>query len=391
VAEREQAREPGGEGGRGKCACNRLSRGLGDFETRKIPLRAFAIRQFKSLSQMNASIEDTKDLIPAVASALPDARPVIFSMGFDEALVQRALAQAGGDHQATIDILIDGQLHPEESPYLSSSHDAPLPGIFSMGFNHAKVRSALASTGGNEERAADLLLLLCGNSSSSENTFVCPTDGSAAATAPSAPTVNFETEWLDELGCVCPKAVDYASQCPKGHTLAPLAGAGCGAAAQRVMCRICHTFTERDDALQWLVCSAEGCCAGYAVCDCCVRALQQAPAAAAGGHDFPLLVCGEWNAFTWHARRIPHAAAGRGCSLPAVAEVRARRLDRWADRGASVPDDHQAPHVAQPRQLGQRAGAARRHEPLRGGGDVVYQSHVGQPLVRHAGRCAALL
>ncbi len=241
---------------------------------------------------MNASIEDTKDLIPAVASALPDARPVIFSMGFDEALVQRALAQAGGDHQGAIDILIDGQLHPEESPYLNSSRDAPepLPGIFSMGFDHAKVRGFLASTGGDEERAADLLLL-CENFSSSENTFVSPNDGSAAATAPSAPTVNFETEWLDELGCVCPKAVDYASQCPKGHPLAPLADGGCGAAAQRVMCRVCHTFTEREHASQWLACSAEGCCAGYAVCDCCVSALQQAPAAAASGDDFSSLVC----------------------------------------------------------------------------------------------------
>ena len=111
--------------------------------------------------------------------------------------------------------------------------------------------------------------------------------------AAAAPAVNFATEWLDELGCVCPKAVDYASQCPKGHTLAPLAGTDCGAAAQRIMCRVCHTFTERDVASQWLACSAEGCCAGYAVCDCCVRELQQAPATAAGGHDFPSLVCAE--------------------------------------------------------------------------------------------------
>jgi hypothetical protein len=57
-----------------------------------------------------------------------------------------------------------------------------------------------------------------------------------------APAVNFATEWLDELGCVCPKAVDYASQCPKGHLLVLFAGGGCVASAQRVMCRICHTY-----------------------------------------------------------------------------------------------------------------------------------------------------
>ena len=113
------------------------------------------------------------------------------------------------------------------------------------------------------------------------------------SSAAAAPALNFATEWLDENGCVCPKVVDYASQCPKGHPLAPLAGAGCGAAAPRVMCRVCHTFTEREHASQWLACSATGSCADYAVCDCCVSALQQAPAAAAGGHDFPSLVYAE--------------------------------------------------------------------------------------------------
>ncbi len=44
--------------------------------------------------------------------------------------------------------------------------------------------------------------------------------------AAAAPTINFATEWLDDTGCVCPKAVDYASQCHKGHTLVPL-GCAC--------------------------------------------------------------------------------------------------------------------------------------------------------------------
>ncbi len=42
-----------------------------------------------------------------------------------------------------------------------------------------------------------------------------------ASSAPPTPAVNVATEWLDELGCVCPKAVDYALQCPKGHLLVP--------------------------------------------------------------------------------------------------------------------------------------------------------------------------
>ena len=102
-----------------------------------------------------------------------------------------------------------------------------------------------------------------------------------------SPTFDFATEWLDENGCVCPKAVDYASQCPKGHPLLPLAGAGCVVSAQRVMCRVCHTFSEREHASQWLECSVPWCCAGYAVCDSCVCALHQAPAAVvAAGEGF---------------------------------------------------------------------------------------------------------
>ena len=111
-----------------------------------------------------------------------------------------------------------------------------------------------------------------------------------ASSAPPTPAVNVATEWLDELGCVCPKAVDYASQCPKGHALVPFAGGGCGAAAQRVMCRICHTCAQSEQAALWLVCSVAGCCAGYAVCDDCVRALHQAPADVAAGEGFSFQV-----------------------------------------------------------------------------------------------------
>jgi hypothetical protein len=89
---------------------------------------------------------------------LSQPRPVIFSMGFDEALVQRALAQTGGDEQGAVDVLISGQLHLDESFALSSPRDACLPVIFSMGFDDALVRRALARAGGEEQRAVELLL-----------------------------------------------------------------------------------------------------------------------------------------------------------------------------------------------------------------------------------------
>ena len=111
----------------------------------------------------------------------------------------------------------------------------------------------------------------------------------ASAAAPAAPTINIATEWLDECNSVCPKDVDYATQCPKGHLLVPFADGG-SSAPPRLMCRICHGFTQCEHALQWLACSVTGCCGGYAVCDTCESALQQAPAAVAVGGDFSMLV-----------------------------------------------------------------------------------------------------
>ena len=114
------------------------------------------------------------------------------------------------------------------------------------------------------------------------------------SSAPPKPAVNVATEWLDELCCVCPKAVDYASQCPKGHALVPFAVFSVGifgASEQDIiishMCRICHTRSESEQAeTHWLVCSEPGCCAGYAVCDGCISELHQAPVAVAAGEGF---------------------------------------------------------------------------------------------------------
>ena len=71
--------------------------------------------------------------------------------------------------------------------------------------------------------------------------------------APQPRAINFATEWLDEDGRVCPKNVDYATQCPKGHALVPLDGGG-GAQAQEasgadVMCRVCHASTPRQQTM----------------------------------------------------------------------------------------------------------------------------------------------
>jgi hypothetical protein len=242
--------------------------------------------------------------------ALVEARPVIFCMGFDEALVQRALDRTGGNEQDAIEILISGagQLHSDESPSSSSSRDAVLPVIFSMGFDDALVRRALASAGGDEQRAVELLL--SGGVPSSEKSSSTPANvrkavavgasapvpSSASSSAPPPPAINFATEWLDEDGNVCPKNVDYATQCPKGHALAPFVCSG-GPQAQQpsdaddVICRVCHGSTQRQHACDWLVCSVAACCGGYAVCAACVTALGSARgAAAARPDDFCMMV-----------------------------------------------------------------------------------------------------
>ncbi len=107
---------------------------------------------------------------------------------------------------------------------------------------------------------------------------------------PPPPAIDFATEWLDECNRVCPKSVDYATQCPKGHMLAPFADVSRSAPPHRLTCRTCHAFTEREHASAWVMCSVTDCCSGYAVCGTCVRVLLQAPAAATGSDDVPSLV-----------------------------------------------------------------------------------------------------
>jgi hypothetical protein len=112
---------------------------------------------------------------------------------------------------------------------------------------------------------------------------------SSASSSSQLPAINFATEWLDELGCVCPKNVDYATQCPKGHALAPFDVSGEPPAQQpsdrEIICRVCHESMQRQHLRAWLTCSVAGCCAGYAVCAACVNALGSAPKSAAASAD----------------------------------------------------------------------------------------------------------
>jgi hypothetical protein len=108
--------------------------------------------------------------------------------------------------------------------------------------------------------------------------------------APPPRAINVATEWLDEDGRVCPKNVDYATQCPKGHHLMPLGGGG----GADVMCRLCHASTPRQHACEWLVCGVAGCCGGYAVCAAWVYVGLLACSrkdVAAVADDFCMMVC----------------------------------------------------------------------------------------------------
>ena len=112
---------------------------------------------------------------------------------------------------------------------------------------------------------------------------------------PQPSAINFATEWLDEAGRVCPKNVDYATQCPKGHSILPFVSSSDPQAEHpsdaNFTCRVCHASKGRQNVSDWLACNVPACCGGYAVCAACATALRgaqkQAPAASA---DFCMMV-----------------------------------------------------------------------------------------------------
>lgn len=93
------------------------------------------------------------------------------------------------------------------------------------------------------------------------------------------PPMNQEKEWLDEYGRQCSKIVNYAAQCPKGHSLVPSSPVTCQSQLA-LLCRICHRF-----APPRLRCSVKGCCGGYAVCGSCADSVVHESASCATGDD----------------------------------------------------------------------------------------------------------
>jgi len=118
---------------------------------------------------------------------------------------------------------------------------------------------------------------------------VCNID-STSQSPPTAVAIDISTEWLDENGHVCPKSINYATQCPKGHPLVPLIQHACVSPPKSVMCRVCHESAESQAALLWRVCSVAGCCGGYAMCSSCAIELSAAPVDRSASDDFPMLV-----------------------------------------------------------------------------------------------------
>ena len=97
----------------------------------------------------------------------------------------------------------------------------------------------------------------------------CEAASPAAPPPPPAPAINFATEWVCERGLVWPKAVDYMTQCPKGHTLT--------ACACVPRCHVCGDDAAGGGGMS----CTQGC--SYGVCAACLTTLKQQRAPAAGG------------------------------------------------------------------------------------------------------------
>ena len=94
----------------------------------------------------------------ANAAAGHPARPVIHSMGFEETMVQLALAQADGNEEIAINLLLNGEVRPTATAPASSAAVSDGRAIFSMGFDDALVRRALRRANDREDVAVEILL-----------------------------------------------------------------------------------------------------------------------------------------------------------------------------------------------------------------------------------------
>jgi hypothetical protein len=61
----------------------------------------------------------------ATAAGAPAASAVIYSMGFDHDMVQPALAQAGGNQQLAINLILNGEVHDVATASSSALSFAP--------------------------------------------------------------------------------------------------------------------------------------------------------------------------------------------------------------------------------------------------------------------------
>ncbi len=105
-----------------------------------------------------------------VAASGQPIRPVIYTMGFDEALVAQALRQAGGNEQLAINLLLNGEVENTASAAPGAAPVAPGDDrmIFSMGFEPELVRRALVRARNAEDAALELLLSGALNAGSDE-------------------------------------------------------------------------------------------------------------------------------------------------------------------------------------------------------------------------------
>jgi hypothetical protein len=119
------------------------------------------------------------------------------------------------------------------------------------------------------------------------------------------PPLDQAKEWLDEHGRQCPKCINYATQCPKGHSLIPVPD-GALQAHRAALCRMCHRLATPP----LLFCSVKACCGGcihiyhnyteclrfmllrYVVCSSCVGAWSLASVPCSAGDDMTAVVSG---------------------------------------------------------------------------------------------------
>ena len=193
------------------------------------------------------------------------------------------------------------------------------------------------------------------------------------------PSHNFSTQWLDEDGRVWPKNVVFSRQCAKGHALAPLSSCSPSTSRMlRLMCRLCHSFCERDgaEAAGWFMCSvAQHCCGGYAVCCSCALAPSAAPVDPVTSDDSSTLVSHQASS-CWAISQLTKCT-GCGAALSIMAPLHTGRISGPHVDLPVLSNVRAAVHVAQSRQLDAAAAGPRRHRPSCRRFDVVHQPHVG--------------